>query len=67
MAILLHASSPGAALEVFTCSAGTGLIVIGTLWLAQPNRFNTRPGRDVIGIAFVAPVSDALLMAALGS
>jgi hypothetical protein len=54
-------------LEAFTCSAGTGLILIGTLWLGQPNRFNARLRRDLIGITFVTAVSHALLMAALGS
>jgi hypothetical protein len=46
--------SPGAASEAFTCSAGTGLIIIGTLWLGQPNRLNARVRRDVIGVAFLA-------------
>src|ERR1700730_10898002 len=42
MAILLHPLSPSEALEAFTCSAGMGLIVVGTLWLGKPNRFNAR-------------------------
>ena len=46
--------SPGDASEAFTCSAGTGLIIIGTLWLGQPNRLNARVRRDVIGIGFLA-------------
>jgi len=67
MAILLHPLSPGEALEAFNCSAGSGLIVIGTLWPGQPNRFNACLRRDLIGITFVTAVSHALLMAALGS
>jgi hypothetical protein len=67
MAILLHPLSPGEALEAFSCSAGTGLILIGMLWLGQPNRFNARLRRDLIAITFVTAVSHALLMAALGS
>jgi hypothetical protein len=61
MAILLHPLSLSEALEAFTCSEGTGLIVIGTLWLGEPNRFSAR-GRRIL-----AAVSLALLMAALGS
>jgi len=67
MAILLHPLSPGEALEGFTCSAGTDLIVIGTLWLGAPNPFSVRLRRDLIGITFVAAASNALLMAALES
>jgi hypothetical protein len=46
--------SPGDASVSFICSAGTGLIIIGTLWLSQPNRLNARVQRDVIGGAFLA-------------
>jgi hypothetical protein len=67
MAILLHASSLGDALEAFICSADTGLIVIGVLWLGQPNRFNARVRQDLIGITILPAVSHALLIAALGS
>jgi len=67
MAILLHPLSQGDGLEAFARSAGMGLIAIGTLWLGEPNRFNARARRAPMGIAFLAAVSHALLMAAPGS
>jgi hypothetical protein len=67
MALILHALSLGEALPAFICSADTGPIVIGTLWLGEPNRSNARARRDPIGITIVASVSCALPTAALGS
>jgi hypothetical protein len=46
--------APGDASVSGICSVGTGLIIIGTLWLGQPNRLNARVQRDVIGVAFLA-------------
>jgi hypothetical protein len=67
MAILLHALSLGDTLEDFTCSAGRSLIVIGTLWLGEPNRFNALVRRDLMGITIVVAAAHALLVALLGS
>jgi len=50
MAILLHPLSLGHALEALICSAGTGRIIIGTLWLDSPNRLNARLQRGLTGI-----------------
>jgi hypothetical protein len=43
------------------------MIMIGTLWPGEPARFNASAQRDLIGIAILAAVSHALLMAAPGS
>jgi hypothetical protein len=54
MAILLRALYPDDELEAFTCPAGTGLIIIGTLWPGDPARFNGSAQGDLIGIAILA-------------
>jgi hypothetical protein len=47
--------------------ATTSTIIIGTLWLGEPARFNASMQHDLIGITILAAVSHALLMTAPGS
>jgi hypothetical protein len=66
MAILLHPLSLGHALEALICSAGTGRIIIRTLWLDPPKRLNARLQRGLTGIMILATAPHGLTMAPPG-
>jgi hypothetical protein len=51
----------------FTCAAGTGPIIIGTLRPDQLNRINSRLQQGLIGITMLATAPHTLPIAALRS